>query len=107
MKVKVNRQLNSGIYHVNFEVTDFTSEELVKMERFGIPYIKLLWKRPTGGVAEGRVPLNTINRNYDAPFYTEEEAKNYEKDVLTQLRAVIQNLREQEDKYTSSDEVAL
>jgi hypothetical protein len=44
MKVKVNRRLSSVFYHVNFEVGEFTAEELQKMASFGIPQINLQWQ---------------------------------------------------------------
>lgn len=35
MKLKVNRQLSGGLYHVDFSVGDFSSEEVAKMGSFG------------------------------------------------------------------------
>ena len=107
MKVKVNRQLSSGQYHINFEVGDFTPDELAKMDSFGVPFITLQWKRPGGGVATTPIALNRVNKGYDAIFNTEEAAKAYEEGVLTQIREAMQHLRESQDKFSSSEEVSL
>jgi hypothetical protein len=107
MKVKVNRQLNAGAYHVNFEVADFTVEELKKMGSFGVPQIQLQWINPGIGRTSSAVPLNRISQQYDAVFNTEIDAKKYEEGVLNQIRGAMQRLRESQDKFSSSEEVAL
>jgi hypothetical protein len=42
-----------------------------------------------------------------ASFATEEATKNYEESVLKQIREAVERLRESQDKFTSSDEVAI
>ncbi|MFL6314531.1 MAG: hypothetical protein ACJ71W_20695 [Terriglobales bacterium] len=106
MKVKVNRRLSAGTYHVNFEVADFTTEEITKMSSFGVPKIQLQWTKG-GSKYGGSISLNQISREYDSVFDTEDEARQYEKGILIQIRAAMERLRESQDKYTSSDEVAL
>jgi hypothetical protein len=107
MKVRVNRQLSAGVFHVNFEVSDFTAEELKKMGSFGVPPINLQWRTSGGNRASGVIPLNQINNGLDAIFNTEADAKKYEEGVLAQIRDVMTRLRESQDKFTSSEEVAL
>src|SRR5712672_3100739 len=100
MKVKVNRQLSAGAYHVNFEVADFASEELKKMGSFGVPQIQLQWTNPAIGRMNAAIPLNQISKQYNAVFLTEAEAKKYEDGVLTQIRSAMQRLRESQDKFS-------
>lgn len=107
MKVKVNRQLSSGDYHVNFEVADFTPEEVTKMGSFGVPRINLQWQSKSTGRMAGHIPLTQISKGYDAVFNTETDAKKYEEGVLSEIRAAMQRLRESQDKFSSSEEVAL
>jgi hypothetical protein len=108
MKVRVNRKLSGGYYHVNFEVGDFTPDEVQKMGSFGVPNINLLWG---GGVSKprnsGQVPLNQISNTYDIAFTDEAEAKKYEETVLKQIRDAVERLRESQDKFSSSEEVSL
>lgn len=106
MKVKVNRVLSSGLYHVNFEVGEFTPDELNKMERFGIPAISMQWER-AGNRVSGSVSINQINKSRDAIFSTEVEAKKYEEAVLSEMREAMRRVRESQDKFSSSEEVAL
>jgi hypothetical protein len=106
MKVKVNRRLSGGAYLVNFEVTDFTTEELQKMASFGVPQITLTFVAGSGRVTS-KIPLNQVGKNYEAGFAGEADAKNYEEGVLNQIRDSVRRLRESQDKFTSSEEVAL
>jgi len=48
MKLKVNRLLSQGRYKVNFEVSDFSQDELSKMSSFGIPKISLKLNNANG-----------------------------------------------------------
>lgn len=107
MKVKVNRALSAGRYHINFEVGEFSQDEIKKMGSFGVPGIKLLWVNANGVQVSSVVPINQISRNYDAIFPDEEAAKNYENGVLDQMRSAMQSIRERQDKFSSSEEVAL
>jgi hypothetical protein len=107
MKVKVNRQLSSGNYHINFEVGDFTPDELAKMDSFGVPHITLQWKAQGGSTVTSAVALNRINKVYNAVFNTEVAAKSYEEAILAQIRKAMQRLRESQDKFSSSEEVSL
>jgi hypothetical protein len=106
MKVKVNRLLNAGKYRVNFEVSDFTPEELAKMSSFGVPGIDLKLSSATATVGS-RIPLNQINKSMEAVFVTPELATAYVEGVLTQIKASMQRLRESKDVFTSSLEVEL
>src|ERR1035437_1839835 len=104
MKVKVNRLLSAGKYHVNFEVRDFTPDELGKMSSFGVPAIDLRWVSGSGPVA-GRIALNRINIGLDAVFDTEQQAKEYQDQVLDQIRTTMEYLRVSKDDFSSSQEV--
>lgn len=108
MKITVSRQLRSGSYHVSFKVGDFTAEELQKMGSFGVPSINLLFI-PAGypGQQRNNVPLNQISEKQLARFSSEKEARDYETNVLQQIRAAMQALRESKDEFTGSDEVAI
>jgi len=106
MKVKVNRQLTAGKYHVNFSITDFSSEEREKMSSFGVPMIDVRWN--AGNTQNsGSVLLTQIDPSFNAVFAIEQAAKAYEARVLEQIREKMQVLREREDDFTSSDEVEL
>jgi hypothetical protein len=107
MKVKVNRELNGGKYHVNFEVGDFTPDELAKMSSFGIPIINLVWTAAQGGLISSGLPMTKVGKIYDAGFDTEQMAQEYVDDVVKQLRVAIQRLRESKDDFSSSQEVEL
>jgi hypothetical protein len=107
MKVKVNRVLSAGRYRINFEVGDFSADEISKMESFGVPSIKLRWYNANGALMLSAVDINRINSKLEAAFATEAEAKDYEQAVLNQLREEMLRLRERQDKFSSSEEVAL
>jgi len=106
MKVKVNRQLSAGQYHVNFEVAGFTTDELSKMSSFGIPLINLRWGAGNA-VTKGRIALNKIVSGYDMAFPREEDAREYETQVLAEIKAAMEQLRASKDVFTASDEVEL
>jgi hypothetical protein len=106
MKVRVNRQLISGVYHVNFEVADFTPEEITKMNSFGIPVISLRWTQNNID-RQLNMALTHISKSYDASFANQDEAQKYEEGVIEQIRVAMKRLRESLDKYSSSEEVAL
>ncbi len=106
MKVKVNRQLTAGKYHVNFEVAGFTPEELGKMSSFGVPTI-LLKFMSSNGIANIKVQLNKIQKGYNAAFDTEELANEYETSVIDQIKKEMTRLRQLEDDFTSNIEVNL
>jgi hypothetical protein len=106
MKVKVNRQLSGGKYHVNFEVSDFTPEELGKMASFGVPMISLRWGAPPQ-LSAGSVAITQINKTQDATFSVQEEATKYEAAVLGSIESSMRRLRESKDEFSSSREVEL
>lgn len=106
MKVKVNRQLTGGLYRVSFEVGEFTADEIKKMGSFGVPTIQMQYTSPQGTFGTQQ-PINQINNMAAAVFRTEDQAKEYEAGVINQLRMAIQQIRERQDKFTSSEEVAL
>lgn len=106
MKVKVNRRLNAGLYRINFEVSDFTPEEVAKMASFGIPQIKVSFSAGTGLVPT-EVALNALNNRIEAAFPTEEQAKKYEEGVLGQIQAAMKRLRDSQDGFSGSQEVQL
>lgn len=89
---------------MNFEVSDFTPEELGKMSSFGVPPISMRWTTPNGPTI-GQVPLNQIQRGLTAIFDDEDSAKKYEMGILVQIQREMERLRENKDKFTSSDEV--
>lgn len=107
MKVKVNRMLSDGMYHVNFEVSDFTAEEIAKMASFGVPHIQLRWWLSGGGMTIGKIPLTKITSRLSASFDSEQAAKSYENGVLLEIRNAVLQLRQSEDQFSSSQEVDL
>ena len=106
MKIKVNRQLNQGKFRVNFEVSDFTSEELSKMASFGVPLIEMIFQARNGPMT-ARIPINQINPTHEAVFPTFETAKEYEEKVFAQIRSSMERLRQSKDDFSSSEEVVL
>jgi hypothetical protein len=108
MKALVNRHLSAGYYHVNFQIGDFTADEVQKMASFGVPSIQIQFGGGPGtGRSSTQVALNKLSPQWDAAFQTEEEAKKYEEGVLSQIRAAVKRLRESQDKFSSSEEVPL
>jgi len=107
MKVKVNRRLSAGFYYVSFDVGDFTPDEVQKMGSFGVPQITLRWGGGGPGLASGQIALNQISAKLSAGFQTEDQARKYEEEVLAQIRKEVARLRERQDKFSSSEEVAL
>jgi hypothetical protein len=106
MKLKVNKVLKSGAYHVNFEVSDFTSEEIAKMESFGIPVIKMKIQNPNGtnNVSMG---LTQIQPRFNAVFDNEQLANDYQNSVIEQIKSELEKLRQSQDKFTSTQQVEL
>jgi hypothetical protein len=104
MKLKVNRLLSQGEYKVNFEVSDFSPEELSKMSSFGIPPIRLKLTTASGTTSR-YVGLNQINKNLEARFPEEELAKQYEAEVKAQISRALEGLRQRKDEFSSSEEV--
>ncbi|MFZ0199616.1 MAG: hypothetical protein WB523_05890 [Candidatus Sulfotelmatobacter sp.] len=104
MKLKVNRQLSGGLYHVDFSVGDFSSEEVAKMGSFGTPIVSLLSGNPDARKAF-KVRVTQVSPNYKASFVTDEEAKQYEEDVVTAIRNAMKAIRERSDDFTSTQEV--
>jgi hypothetical protein len=108
MKTTVNRQLRGGFYYVSFRVGDFTSEELGKMESFGVPTITIRDGGPPSSIPQQlRVPITKIGDRFNAGFKSEEEAKQYADSVLDEMRTAMKRLRELKDEFTSTDEVNL
>lgn len=105
MKVTVNRQLKSGLYEVAFKVGDFTPEELQKMAAFGVPKIDMVYgSNPVQAI---KLTLTQIRQEFNAGFPSEQAARNYETNVLEQIRAAMEFLREQKDDFSSSTEVPI
>jgi hypothetical protein len=106
MKVTRARQLSAGQYMVRFSVSDFSPDEIGKMNSFGIPVISMI--HMTQGLPRSmNFAINQINNNIYASFGTEQEAINYEENVMKQLTEAIKSLRERKDTFTSSDTVDL
>jgi hypothetical protein len=106
MKVKVNRQLSQGQFRINFEVSDFSPEEVAKMGSFGVPLISIVHQRnnvPT----RTNLPLNQIGKTFEAVFSEGASAKKYEDEVLAQIRKALEFLRESKDTFSSSEEVSI
>ncbi len=106
MKLKVNRQLSGGLYSVDFSVGDFTTDEVKKMESFGVPAIDLVGGGPHIHTAM-RIPLNRIMPSFRAHFDSEEAAKAYELKVVMQIREEMKRLRQLTDGFSSTQEVDL
>jgi hypothetical protein len=100
MKLKVTRLLSSGKYHINFEVGDLAPVEVSKMSSFGVPLIDLRWNTQAG-----KIPLDQINKTYNAVFGSEELAKEYEQGVRTQIQTEMQGLAERNDDFSSSEDL--
>ena len=105
MKITVNRKLASGIYHVWFNVGDFTPEEVAKMQSFGPPAISLSQGIQGQSLASAVLGLPRINDEWVAGFRSEADAKKYEERVLNDIKQAMILLRAQKDHFTSTDEV--
>ncbi len=106
MKVTITRQLRGGQYSVGFRVSVFTTEELSKMQSFGVPNIQLSFIAAGTSLTQP-VPINQINENFRAVFHDEAEARKYEQRVLNDIRAVMAGLRTGKDSFSSTEEVSV
>jgi len=106
MKLQIQKSLSGGQYHVSFQVSDFSQEEVKKMESFGIPQINLMVDGPLNRRAMW-FPLNRITFTYKAGFEQEAEARSYEKNVQDQIKAALQDLRGRKDDFSSMAEVEI
>jgi hypothetical protein len=106
MKVNITRQLSGGQYIVRFAVTGFTTEEVAKMNSFGIPLIQMR-QNVAGGVQNVQVAITQINPNYVASFTSEEQANQYQQTVLGQINNAMKSLRDRKDDFTSTQEVEI
>lgn len=106
MKATVTRTLQNGVYSVSFAFSDFTQEELAKMRSFGIPAVQVR-TGPPGAQGVNNIPITIINPNFVAGFSTEQEAKNYETNVLAQAKAGIEAIRQRKDEFSSTNEVEI
>jgi hypothetical protein len=105
MKVRVARELVEGRYQVVFQVGEFTSEEVKKMSQFGTPKITLTTTQNAQNM-KFSAPITQIPQLV-AAFSREEEAKQYEGEVIQQLKRAIDGIRVLQDKFTSIEEIAL
>jgi hypothetical protein len=106
MKVIVHRQLAGGQYIVRLAVSDFTPEEVAKMNSFGIPTIQM--RNQGGGMNKLLgVPLTQVNPNVVATFLTEQLANEYQEEVLNQIRQAMASLRGRKDDFSSTNEVVI
>jgi hypothetical protein len=90
---------------VTFIVSDFTSEELDKMQKFGIPVITMMRTNLARGRQTFQTAITQINATLVASFPTEEEAKRYEEEVINQIRTSMAAVRQRNDDFTSSETV--
>src|SRR6202035_4647660 len=104
MKATVNRQLTNGQYIVRFTLSEFSPDELVKMNSFGIPVIQLS-QMVQGIRRQIAVPITQINPNMAASFSSEQDANQYQESVMNQIRQAMVSLRERKDDFTSTQEV--
>lgn len=105
MKLTVSRQLSEGYYYVAFAVSDFTPDEVKKMESFGVPQINILQGGPPGARQAYKLQITRVSPSYKASFPNDEEAKKYEENVVTQIRQAMKSLRERTDDFTSTAQV--
>jgi hypothetical protein len=105
MKTTVNRVLRAGIYLVSFKFTDFTPDERMKMEAFGVPSIGIQYGQPPAVRNSIKQPITQIDERFIAGFLSQAEAKNYEAQILSEVRTSMQALRDRKDDFTSTEEV--
>jgi len=105
MKVTVNRELKNGLYSVRFAVSDFTPDELQKMQSFGIPVIQVKLNVAPAGVRNAQIGITQFNANIVASFALEDEANKYQEEIVQQLRNAMAALRGRKDDFTSTQEV--
>jgi hypothetical protein len=107
MKVIVNRRLASGLYWLDFAVSDYTPEELKKMESFGVPTLDILFGPNPGQRQPVKLPMTQLSQQHKVNFPTAKEATEYEQRVVNQIRSLMQALRERKDDYSSTEEVSI
>lgn len=106
MKAKVIRNLQSGLYSVAFIFSDFTQEELAKMKSFGVPLVQIKTGIP-GQQQAINMSINQVTPNHVAFFFNEQEAKNYEAGVLSQVKSGMEAIRLRKDDFSSTVEVEI
>ena len=104
MKLRITRELKDGLYHIAFAVSNFSPDELKKMQGFGVPVIDILRGVPSSHQSL-KLQLSQISPGYKAGFLQEEQARTYESRVVAQIRSVMKTLRERMDEFTSAQEV--
>ena len=95
------------MYWVEFTATDFTVEEVKKMQSFGVPQIDILFGPNPNQRQPVKVQLTQLSPSYKVNFPNELDAKGYVDRVVTQVRAAMETLRSHKDDYTATDEVTL
>lgn len=104
MKINVDRLLSNGVYYVSFSAGDFTDDERSRFEKFGTPTVELILGRSEVQNYHN-FTLTRINEKYAAGFNSAEEAREYEKRVLGEIRTKMEILRGLSDNFTSSGEI--
>jgi hypothetical protein len=104
MKIQVSRFIRDGIYYVGFASAGITADDALQFQKFGTPRIRTRFG-PPGSQAYYPQQLNDLKANITAGFSTQEEAKNYEAEVLTEIRVQMEALKNKKDEFTSTSEV--
>jgi hypothetical protein len=104
MKIHVSRFIRDGIYYVGFASADVTQDEAIQFQKFGTPRISTRFGSP-GARNPYPQALSDLRPNITAGFTNEQEAKNYEAEILSEIRTQMEILKNKKDEFTSTSEV--
>ncbi len=103
MKFKIDRRLSEGQYVVTFKARDFTDDERERFRVFGTPEFYIPVDLPDGTRNYQNISLTRLHY-YTTSFSTREEAEQFEQQLLAEIRTKVEELRNRQDDFTSSEE---
>ena len=105
MKVIFQKRLESGSYHVQIIVSDFSSIEIENMKRFGPPTISIAPMNIyiTGQGRVSALPVHSLN--YDFQFSSQTEAVDFVKNMTDRIKIAANVLKAKKDDFSGQSEV--
>lgn len=107
MKIIFEKKLENGKYFVRINISQYSAEEIDKIQRFGAPRIsiepKAIYTSGTGWVRV--LPLHNLNHDFEFP--TEGEAVAFVNVMGERIKAGIQTLKNKKDSFSGSAELEL
>lgn len=103
MKFKIQKERKFGEFLVGFIASDFTDEEIRKMETFGVPQINIKPREAYfNKLWVNQLPLNILNHNFK--FESDAAAEEFIAKITEEVKTKMQELKDREDNFSGSDE---